>query len=280
MSSSIVIYNSITQVKDCKLISPVVICGSHGGIAAAIFAIKYHVKGVIFNDAGCGKEQAGIAGIFLLEKFGILGACVDTFTSCIGLGLETNRGTISYVNSIALSAGIKSKMSAQETAGLMASWTRNSFNKDDISLPKEKEINIKIADNNRYIISLDSNSMIKKEHINSIILTGSHGGLVGDLPAVKFPVRAAFYNDAGVGKNKAGISRLDWLQQNGIVGATVSTDSAKIGVGFDTYNSGIISFINQLGLEAGLKRGMSAKDGAQLLLRNLPNITLTEIDNG
>lgn len=271
MDSSFIVYDSITQVKDCKVTSPVVVCGSHGGLAAAIFALKYHVKGVIFNDAGCGKDQAGIAGIFLLEDFGILGACVDTFSSCIGIGLETKEGTISYVNTPAFKVGVKSGMSAQEAANLMVD-SISSPNEDKIlSLPEEKEIRIKSGKNNRCIITLDSNSMIKKEHGNSIILTGSHGGLVGDLPAVKFPVSAAFYNDAGVGKDNAGISRLDWLQRNGVVGATVSKDSAQIGVGFETYNSGIISYINQLGHDAGLKKGMFAKDGAQMLFENLPD---------
>ncbi len=36
------------------------------------------------------------------------------------------------------------------------------------------------------------------------------------------PLRAAFFNDAGVGKDDAGIAALDMLQDGGVAGGTVS----------------------------------------------------------
>ena len=100
-------------------------------------------------------------------------------------------------------------------------------------------------------------------------MTGSHGGLVGSLPAVKYPVAAAFYNDAGVGKADAGISRLTWLENNYIYGATVDANTARIGIGLETYESGIVSHVNALAESIGICPGMSAKAAAQVILRCL-----------
>lgn len=100
-------------------------------------------------------------------------------------------------------------------------------------------------------------------------MTGSHGGQVGTQPAVKYPVAAAFYNDAGVGKDNAGISRLKWLEENNIYGATVDANTARIGIGIDTYHSGIVSHVNTLAGSIGIRPGISAKDAAQIILHCL-----------
>jgi hypothetical protein len=62
---------------------------------------------------------------------------------------------------------------------------------------------------------------------------GAAGGV-----GVKAPVAAAFFNDAGVGKDEAGLSRLPLLDRMGIPGMTVSSDSARIGFGDETYRRG------------------------------------------
>jgi hypothetical protein len=113
--------------------------------------------------------------------------------------------------------------------------------------------------------------MVTPENRNDIILTGSHGGLVGTAPAVKYPVIAALYNDAGIGKDGAGISRLPWLQKNGIIAATVDANTARIGVGMDTYESGMVSFANELALDIGISRGISAREAAWKVLRAKEN---------
>ena len=117
------------------------------------------------------------------------------------------------------------------------------------------------------IVTLDSNSMVTTDNRMDIILTGSHGGLVGDQPAVKYPVIAAFYNDAGIGKDRAGISRLAWLQRKGIPAATVDAGTARIGTGLDTYESGIISHVNRIAEALGIAPGMPSKDAALRIVK-------------
>ena len=92
-------------------------------------------------------------------------------------------------------------------------------------------------------------------------MTGSHGGLLGGRPetALKYDVRGALYNDAGIGKDAAGVSRLPALDPRGIAAATVSAASARIGDARSTYEDGIISRVNAAAA-LGLREGISARE--------------------
>ena len=46
----------------------VLVAGSHGGVIAAYLGAKAGVHALVLNDAGLGKDRAGIAGLFYLEK--------------------------------------------------------------------------------------------------------------------------------------------------------------------------------------------------------------------
>jgi len=100
-----------------------------------------------------------------------------------------------------------------------------------------------------------------------VVLCGSHGGLSSAIFALKKGVRGVIFNDAGGGKDQAGIAGLALLEENGIYAATVDADSAKIGIGMETYETGIISHLNRLALEMGLAPGIRARDAAWRILR-------------
>ena len=85
--------------------------------------------------------------------------------------------------------------------------------------------------------------------------------------ALKYDVRGALYNDAGIGKDNAGTTRLPALDARGIVAATVSAASARIGDARSTYEDGIISRINARAASLGLREGMSARDFIATLRR-------------
>ncbi|MFI5427447.1 hypothetical protein [Aeromicrobium sp. UC242_57] len=51
-------------------------------------------------------------------------------------------------------------------------------------------------------------------------------------------------NDAGIGKNQAGTAGLAALDSSGIAGIGVGHDTARIGDGLDTWESGRVSFVN------------------------------------
>ena len=262
----VIVYDSITQVAADQPSPPVAINGSHGGLTAAVFAIQKNVKAAIFNDAGIGKDQAGIAGLELLDQQGIFAACVDTFTARIGLGNDTLRGTISYANRLAQNAGVNHGQKAEEAAELMAKANWNPQITANLKPLEVRETVLFTQTYGRRIVTLDSNSMIKPEYKDDVVLTGSHGGLVGELPAIKYPVLAVFYNDAGVGKNNAGISKLPWLQEKGIIGATVDANTCRIGIGLDTYEFGVVSYVNDLAADINITQGMKASEAVQRII--------------
>jgi hypothetical protein len=119
----IVIMDSISPITD-KNEGDIIVCGSHGGKSAAGHAVKFKPKGIIFNDAGKGKEDAGIGGLEILEKEGIIGVTVDAFSARIGDGKDSyDSGIVSAVNERARQAGIKIGMSARDAALRMLTET-------------------------------------------------------------------------------------------------------------------------------------------------------------
>ena len=270
INQEIILADSITHVVHPRDSGKVVICGSHGGYSAAVLALQRHIKGVIFNDAGGGKERAGVAGLDILNQYGVPAAAVDAFTARIGIAGETEKGIVSYANALAQNAGVRIGTIAENAAQMMAGAAAPPMRSIDGNMEIEEKITIVFThQTGRRIVAMDSNSMVTQNNQMDIIMTGSHGGRVGSQPAVKHPVAAAFYNDAGVGKENAGISRLTWLEENHIFGAAVDANTARIGIGLETYNSGIVSHVNALAEPIGIRPGISAVEAARIILRCL-----------
>ena len=101
-----------------------------------------------------------------------------------------------------------------------------------------------------------------------IVFTGSHGGAVGGV-GVRHRVAAAVFNDAGGGKDEAGMSRLPLLDEMGIPAATVSNSSARIGFGDETYERGVLSAVNRTAEVLGVTVGMTSREAADLLVAAL-----------
>jgi hypothetical protein len=253
----IIVTDSVTLLNDSAQ-GTVVVCGSHGGIVAGLFAAAAGVAGVVFNDAAVGKEQAGIAGLSLVERYGMAAAAVDYRSARIGDGNDCRAsGVISFANHWALEAGVRVGATAVGAAERMAVWkgppTKTALRPPS---PAEREP-YPLQDGLPRVLALDSVSQVTWGMAGSVILGGSHGGIVNG-KAIKVPVRAAFFNDAGGGKDGAGTSRLPALDACGIPGATVSALSARIGDGRDTYESGTISSVNVSAVALGVRPDQSA----------------------
>jgi hypothetical protein len=95
--------------------------------------------------------------------------------------------------------------------------------------------------------------------------------LLGGNPetAVKYDVLGALFNDAGIGKDEAGVSRLPALDTRGIAAATVAATSARIGDARSTYADGVVSRLNTRAAALGLREGISAQDFVATLRRAL-----------
>ena len=89
----------------------------------------------------------------------------------------------------------------------------------------------------------------------AVVVNGSHGGVYAAYVAAKLGVAAAIFNDAGVGRDKAGIAGLDYLAALGIPAAAVGHLSARIGDGADMTARGVITHVNPPAAAARLPRG-------------------------
>lgn len=113
---------------------------------------------------------------------------------------------------------------------------------------------------------LDSITEIKPEDRGGIVVAGSHGGVSATAYALAHPPLAAFFNDAGGGKDDAGLSGLEPLAQAGIVAIAYSHRSARIGEALDGWQNGIVSACNSLGQAQGIAPGMNVQEAAAKLL--------------
>lgn len=98
----------------------IIVSGSHGGRNGGEYLVNLNINGVICHDAGIGKNEAGTAGLGVLEEHGIPAATISTMSAYIGNGTSTyKQGVISSINDIAGELGITVGMSAIEAADKM-----------------------------------------------------------------------------------------------------------------------------------------------------------------
>jgi hypothetical protein len=223
------------------------IAASHAGIYAAYLAAKAGLKAVILSDAGVGRERAGIGGLSYLASMGVPAAAIGHRTARIGDGVDcAKRGIISYVNEPAAGAGIRAGMHASVALDLLAA---SELPAAPMPAPQE-ETRRRIAEaeaGGTAVWALDSASLVEPRDVGAVVLTGSHGALLGGRPetAMKVAVFAAVFNDADRGVDDCGILRLPALDARNIAGATVSAWSARIGDGLSTYRDGMVTAINE-----------------------------------
>jgi len=109
----------------------------------------------------------------------------------------------------------------------------------------------------RALFVVDSIATAEPAMAEAVVVCGSHGGVsaanyVLALPRMPF---AVFFNDAGVGKDNAGIVALALLEARGVIAATYAHTSARIGDAEDGLQNGVISAVNAVAVLQGIGRG-------------------------
>ena len=120
------------------------------------------------------------------------------------------------------------------------------------------------------IVAADSITRVGPEAAGAVVVNASHGGVYAAYLAAKLHAAAAIFNDAGVGRDRAGIGGLDYLQEFGIAAATVGHNTARIGDGADMVASGVITHANAPAISLGVSPGQSCRDGGHVLLLHGP----------
>jgi adenylate kinase family enzyme len=247
--------------------SHVIVSGSYGGRYNAFNAAKWGVRGVIMNDAGIGKDNAGIVGLEYLDQIGLAAATADAQTCHIGDGDHMlAHGVISHVNRAASALGCKPGQSVRECASLMRSAAVPSAAPPPIS--DGARFVVRDVPGEPRVICADSVGMLEPGDAGQIAITASHGALSGGRPdnAIPAGIYAVFFSDAGGGMDGAGIARLPDLERKGIVAGTTSADSAPIGDSRALYRDGILSHVNAPARRLGARVGMSLHDFVDILI--------------
>ncbi|PJI39238.1 hypothetical protein [Ferrovibrio sp.] len=118
-----------------------------------------------------------------------------------------------------------------------------------------------------HVLLLDSIAEILPEDAGWLVISGSHGGISAAQFAVAVQLRGCFLNDAGLGKDNAGIAGLALLAYPA---AAYSHSSARIGDAADAWANGILTHINAAGRAAGWRDGQSVQDAAAMLRQLRP----------
>lgn len=117
------------------------------------------------------------------------------------------------------------------------------------------------------VLLVDSITQLDADDAGAVVVCGSHGGASSGEVALRHGLRAVFFNDAGVGKDDAGIAALAMLQQRGVAGVAVSHTSARIGDALDAWQHGVVSFANDAARALGLQTGESTRAALARLAR-------------
>lgn len=244
----------------------VLVCGSHAGAYAGYLAARAGVRAVVLNDAGIGLDEAGIGALLHCQRLGVAAAAVAHTSARIGDAADMLAcGVISHCNEIAAGAGVQAGMTCAEAGVLLG---RAPVGRGGSAAYDEARSVAGVNGHGLRIVCVDSVSLVVPEDAGQIVLSGSHGGVVSGQRALAIGVTAAaaFYNDAGIGKDEAGVGRLPVLDEKGIAGATVAAASARIGDGRSTYESGVLSRVNAGAAGLGMAPGMTARQAVELVV--------------
>lgn len=265
MGDDVVLLDSITDA-DPSVAGRIAVSGSHGGVFAAAVASRAGLRAVVLNDAGRGLRDAGVAGVARLADFGMAACAVDCRTAEIGSASDmAANGVISFVNSVASGAGVAVGQSVAEAVERLAHALLPTATMPAVP---EARWSVDLVPGRPRVLCVDSASLIKPEDAGAVIVTGSHGGLIGGNPARACKAEARFvsFSDAGGGRNGIGFTRLPALAARGIAAATLDCDTCAIGSAESALADGVISAVNAPATAAGLRRGMRLEEALRHLL--------------
>ena len=117
------------------------------------------------------------------------------------------------------------------------------------------------------VIVIDSITQLGSGDEGAVVVSGSHGGTSSGSFACGWPLALVFFNDAGIGKDGAGIAGLALLQARGAAAAAIAHTSARIGDALDAWQHGVVSHVNEAAAALGVRVGDSVQIAAGRLLR-------------
>jgi len=211
---------------------------------------------VTCSGRGSGLDQAGVGGLAALGEVG-MAADAASYESC-DLGSAAGiwaQGHLSVVNQAAQSLGSSVGRSVKDAADALTRAAPPPQQMPPVAEARRTET----LPSGLVVTLVDSASLVGAQDIGRVVITGSHGALIGGQAAraIKAAVRIAVYNDAGLGRNGIGITRLPALDAQGIAAVTVSDATARIGDAMSSLADGDISACNAVAGRQGAAVGMA-----------------------
>jgi hypothetical protein len=117
---------------------------------------------------------------------------------------------------------------------------------------------------------VDSITELGPQDAGCIAVSGSHGGTSSARYAIAARPMLSVFNDAGVGKDGAGIAGLAMLQAQALAACTVSHATARIGDARSTLADGIINHVNPCARDLGLAVGQACAQAVATIQNNPP----------
>lgn len=116
------------------------------------------------------------------------------------------------------------------------------------------------------VVLMDSITKVNKDDVGAVVVSASHGGTSSGEFALEVPLKLVLFNDAGGGKDNAGIAALEMLQGRGVAAATVAHTSGRIGDSLDMWENGVLSHVNKAATELGLSKGAKVRESLTKLV--------------
>jgi hypothetical protein len=244
---TVLVMDSIAYV-DAADARRIVVSGSHGGRSSGRFAAEYPLRMCFLNDAGIGKDEAGIASLALFDALGRAGATYDSATARIGDATDAwDNGVVSRVSHEARALGFIEGERVREAVLRVfgdgaAPSAESGAGGPKVRVPLRPGLDAVLMDSTGYAAPSDA---------GHVVVAGSHGGLAGRY-ADEIRLAAIFVNDAGGGKEGAGFSSLAVYDAIGVPAAAYSHLSARIGDVDDAWRHGVISVVNRTAAALGI----------------------------
>ncbi|AMM24302.1 hypothetical protein [Variovorax sp. PAMC 28711] len=112
---------------------------------------------------------------------------------------------------------------------------------------------------------VDSITELRPADAGCIAVSGSHGGISSARYALAARPLLSVFNDAGVGRDGAGIAALAFLQSQGLAACAVAHSGARIGDARSTLDDGVTSHCNEAAVALGVRTGQPVRDAVAVL---------------
>ena len=113
---------------------------------------------------------------------------------------------------------------------------------------------------------VDSITELEPHDEGCIAVSGSHGGISSAKYAYAVKPLLSVFNDAGIGKDNAGLAALVFLQTHGLAACTVAHHSAHIGSAGSTLASGLVNHTNACAADLGIQAGWTCQQAVDRLI--------------